>query len=213
MSKRDIYTVKYTAVVTGHATHSIPEGDKISLDGYAKVEWDVSTVRDLEAHEAEFSHSEDDGDDPCGEDTDCEWDAGCEGDGSCCEGACMEEQDDESDWGDFREKSEYMPGDLVLTVYRPVEGHEDPMFITVSVVAGDAPWATCRCGRVVTGPPNSEFILPCCGVSEGTLPWNDGNYWVLDSFDEDGNPVTLTPPEYRDMLVTAADTSPAMQVL
>lgn len=206
MSKRDIYTVKYTAIVTGHATYSIPEGDKIShfVDGSAEVEWDVSTVRDLEAHEAEFSHSEDDG-----EDTDCGWEAGCDGDGSCCEGACMEEQDGSEEDSD---KSEYMRGDLVLTVYRLIEGHDDPMFITVSVVEGDTPWATCPCGRVVTGPPNSNFILPCCGVSEGTLPWNDGNYWILDSFDEDGNPVTLTPPEYRDMLVTAADTSPAMQV-
>lgn len=161
-------------------------------------------------------HSENNGEDDCESTSngDCEWEAGCAGDGSCCGGACMEEQDGSEDDGseDDGDKSAYIPGDLVLTLYRRIVGQDDPMFITVSVVEGEAPWATCRCGRVVTGPPNAEFILPCCGVSEGTLPWNDGNYWVLDSIDEDGDPTTLTPSEYREMLVTAASTPPAMQV-
>lgn len=103
-------------------------------------------------------------------------------------------------------------GDLVLTLYRPVENEPDPMFLTVAVVEGAAPWATCHCGRVVVGPPHGDYVLTCCGVREDTLPWNDGNYWVLEAWDEDGNPVTLSPSEHRDMLATAADTSPAMQV-
>ena len=103
-------------------------------------------------------------------------------------------------------------GDLTLTLYRPVKGQPDPLFLTVSVVGGVAPWATCHCGRVVTGPPHEDYTLTCCGVREGTLPWNDGDYWVLEALDEDGNDVELTPPEYRDMLATAADIPPGMQV-
>jgi len=101
-------------------------------------------------------------------------------------------------WGE----PERPEGDVTVTVYRPVEGQEEPLFLTVSLVAGDAPWATCRCGKVVVGPPN-DLILSCCGVAESTLPWNDGSYWVLDALDEDGNDVTLSPSEYRDALATA----------
>ena len=103
-------------------------------------------------------------------------------------------------------------GDLTLTLYRPIEGQEEPLFLTVVVVGGVAPWATCLCGHVVTGPPHEDHALTCCGVRENTLPWNDGDYWVLEAVDEDGNPVTLTPTEYRDMLATAAATPPGMQV-
>lgn len=65
MSKRDIYTVKHTAIITGWATYSIPEGDKIRhfVDGSADIEWDFDSVRDIEFGDAEFSHTEDDGED------------------------------------------------------------------------------------------------------------------------------------------------------
>lgn len=65
MSKRDIYTVKHTAIITGWATYSIPEGDKIRhfVDGSADIEWDFDSVRDIEMGDAEFSHTDDDGED------------------------------------------------------------------------------------------------------------------------------------------------------
>lgn len=103
-------------------------------------------------------------------------------------------------------------GDLTLTLYRPVEGQEEPLFLTVSVVGGVAPWATCHCGHVVTGPPHEDHALTCCGVQESTLPWNEGDYWVLEALDEDGNEVVLSPSEHRDMLATAAATPFGMQV-
>jgi hypothetical protein len=67
MSKRDIYLVKYTAIITGWAEYNIPEGDKIKhfVDGSSEVEWDLSTVRDFEVHETEFLHTTDDGEDDC----------------------------------------------------------------------------------------------------------------------------------------------------
>ena len=68
MSKRDLYRVRFTAIVSGWATYDIPEGDKIRhfVDGSSEVEWDLSTVRDLEAHEAEYDHTYDDGEDCSG---------------------------------------------------------------------------------------------------------------------------------------------------
>jgi hypothetical protein len=104
-------------------------------------------------------------------------------------------------WGE----PERPEGDVTVTVYRPLPGVMDPVFLTVALVAGDAPWATCHCGKVVVGPPHPEYFLPCCGVAETTLPWNDGSYWVLDAVDEDGNDVLLTPSEYMDALQTATD--------
>lgn len=127
-------------------------------------------------------------------DPECDTGEGCEDDEAC--------EDNES----------WRRGDLTFTLYRPVEGEPDPIFLTVVVVGGTAPWATCHCGRVVTGPPHPEHTLTCCGVQEGTLPWNDGNYWLLDAVDEDGNSVELSPSEHRDMLATAAVTPPGMQV-
>jgi hypothetical protein len=63
MSNRDIYTVKYTALVSGWASYSIPEGDKIRhfVDGSSEIEWDFDSVRDIEMGDTEFSHTEDDG--------------------------------------------------------------------------------------------------------------------------------------------------------
>jgi hypothetical protein len=95
--------------------------------------------------------------------------------------------------------------DMVVTVYRPIPGCMDPLFLTVGLVAGDAPWATCHCGKVVTGPPHPDFKLTCCGVAETSLPWNDGDYWVMDAADEDGKDVVLTPAEHRDALNVAKD--------
>jgi hypothetical protein len=59
MSKRDQYRVHVTALVSGWATYNIPEGDKIRhfVDGSSEVEWDLSTVRDFEHHEAEYTHT------------------------------------------------------------------------------------------------------------------------------------------------------------
>jgi len=61
----DIYSVKYTAIITGTATYAIPEGEKIShfVDGdAASVQWDLSTIRDVEIHDSEYLHSEEDED-------------------------------------------------------------------------------------------------------------------------------------------------------
>lgn len=113
---------------------------------------------------------------------------------------CMDD-DCVSAWGE----PERPEGDVTVTVYRPIEGQEEPLFLTVALVEGCAPWAACHCGKVVVGPPHPDFILPCCGIAEETLPWNDGSYWVLDALDEDGFDVTLSPSEYRDALDSAAD--------
>lgn len=61
MSKRDLYRVRVTAIISGWATYNIPEGDKIRhfVDGSADVAWDLSTVRDLEHHEAEYEYTYD----------------------------------------------------------------------------------------------------------------------------------------------------------
>jgi hypothetical protein len=109
------------------------------------------------------------------------------------------------------EREAWRQGDLVLTLYRAVEGQDEPLFLTVVVVGGATPWATCHCGHVVTGPTHEDYTLLCCGVQENTLPWNDGNYWVLEAVGEDGGSVTLSPAEYRDMLATAAVMSPGMR--
>ena len=72
MSKRDLYRVRVTAIITGWAEYNIPEGDKIRhfVDGSSEVEWDLSTVRDFEYHEAEFEYTHgDEGDEDC--DTGC----------------------------------------------------------------------------------------------------------------------------------------------
>jgi len=65
MSVYDCYRVKFTAVVTGWANYAIPEGDKIRhfVDDGADIEWDLSTVRDIEAHDHEFEGSYDNGED------------------------------------------------------------------------------------------------------------------------------------------------------
>jgi hypothetical protein len=64
MSKRDQYRVRVTALVSGWATYDIPEGDKIRhfVDGSSEVEWDLSTVRDFEYHEAEYEQTYDSND-------------------------------------------------------------------------------------------------------------------------------------------------------
>ena len=68
MSRRDLYRVRFTAIVSGWATYNIPEGDKIRhfVDGSSEVDWDLSTIRDLEAHEAEYEYTYDDGEDCSG---------------------------------------------------------------------------------------------------------------------------------------------------
>lgn len=106
--------------------------------------------------------------------------------------------------GEAANPESWQQGDVTVTLYRPVDYDPDPVFLTVAAVRGDAPWATCHCGRVVTGPPHEDYTLACCGVAESTLPWNDGDYWVLEALDEDGNPVVLSPSEHRDMLCAAA---------
>jgi hypothetical protein len=70
MSLRDTYRVRVTAIITGWAEYNIPEGDKIRhfVDGSSEVEWDLSTVRDFEYHEAEFEYTygDEDCDNECG---------------------------------------------------------------------------------------------------------------------------------------------------
>jgi len=65
MSRRDLYRVRFTAIVSGWATYNIPEGDKIRhfVDESPEVAWDLSTIRDLDAHEAEYEYTYDDGED------------------------------------------------------------------------------------------------------------------------------------------------------
>ena len=65
MSKRDIYTVHVTAIISGVATYSCPEGDKIRhfVDGSAEIRWDLDSVDDIEIGDAEFSHTDDGEDD------------------------------------------------------------------------------------------------------------------------------------------------------
>lgn len=65
MSKRDIYTVRHTAIISGWSTYSIPEGDKIRhfVDGSSEIEWELDSVRDIEMGDTEFSHTEGDGED------------------------------------------------------------------------------------------------------------------------------------------------------
>jgi hypothetical protein len=64
MSKFDTYRVKFTAIITGWANYAIPEGEKIGhfVDEGADIEWDLSTVRDIEAHDHEYEGGYDDGD-------------------------------------------------------------------------------------------------------------------------------------------------------
>jgi hypothetical protein len=64
MSTYDCYRVKFTAIITGWANYAIPEGDNIGhfVDSCASIEWDLSTVRDIEAHDHEFDGTYEDGD-------------------------------------------------------------------------------------------------------------------------------------------------------
>jgi hypothetical protein len=66
MSKRDVYVVHYTAVVSGVAYYSIPEEEKLKhfLDGSADIEWNLDSVRNIEMGDAEFSYTDDEGDEP-----------------------------------------------------------------------------------------------------------------------------------------------------
>lgn len=65
MSRRDIYTVAYTAIVSGRATYAIPEGAKIHhfVDGGSEITWDFATVRDFEVGDAIYLYTDADGDD------------------------------------------------------------------------------------------------------------------------------------------------------
>lgn len=98
------------------------------------------------------------------------------------------------------ETEDIIGGDFAVTIYRAVEGSPEPMYLTVEVVEGDAPWAICNCGKVVVGPPQQGQSLRCCSAKETDLEWQAASYWVLDAFDEDGNTVELTPDEYRSAL-------------
>jgi len=62
MKAVDVYRVKYTAIVTGWATFAIPHGEKVGhfVDGSETIDWDMSTIRDIEVHDDEFLYSEDD---------------------------------------------------------------------------------------------------------------------------------------------------------
>ena len=63
MSKRNVYTVNVTAIISGVATYSCPEGAKIwdHVDGSADIHWDLDSVDEIEFHNAELSHTEESG--------------------------------------------------------------------------------------------------------------------------------------------------------
>lgn len=64
MSKFDLYRVRFSAIVYGFANYAIPKGEKFR-DYFDKdsadIEWDMSTLRDIESHEY---YEEGDWDDP-----------------------------------------------------------------------------------------------------------------------------------------------------
>jgi hypothetical protein len=59
MSKCHQYAVKFTAIVTGWAHYEIADGENIRdhIDGSSDIEWDFSSVRDVEMHDAEYQHT------------------------------------------------------------------------------------------------------------------------------------------------------------
>lgn len=62
MSRRNVYTVNVTAIISGVATYSCPEGAKVwdHVDGSSEIHWDLDSVDEIEFHNAELSHTEGD---------------------------------------------------------------------------------------------------------------------------------------------------------
>jgi hypothetical protein len=56
MARSDVYVIHYTAVIHGTAYYRIPEGDKLKhfVDGSSEIEWNMSTIERIEAHDEEW---------------------------------------------------------------------------------------------------------------------------------------------------------------
>ena len=88
-----------------------------------------------------------------------------------------------------------LPADSQCSIQRG----EDTITVYLAQGGEQFPWAICN-GRVVLGPPPSERTLSADGVDLMTLEWEVADYWVIESLDESGSEVILTPDEYASVV-------------